>query len=346
VLKAIAQLVNLNFDFQTSKTKPHRSIILFCAAMNFSWIKNFPLNDYVNSVHDNVTLESPWSILAASVGGLALSGLAGLFLLRHYERLDEQANEHLGISNVVGHVWSCSYQFQMDMPLPIAIQSNMFVIRLRSGKLLIYNPVALPSLLKKQIDAVGEVGIVIVANLGHLKFFSEYLQAYPNVKLVIPPNSLELVLKRLKTNKVAIPVNGIIELRDEKPEGLWDDELEHIIFGGIPWLNEIVLFHEPSKMLITCDTSFNFRDGMLKLKKPNSTPMCCKFGSMFGIYNQLGVSSNYRFLIKDKQAVKATLDQLLKWDFQGIGMAHGIPIAPTDGEDVKGQLQQAWERLL
>jgi hypothetical protein len=316
--------------------------------MELGWLKNFPLSSYVPSFQENfVNLDSPWSILAASVGGLAVSGFVGHYYLKYRERLDENANEKLALTNVVGHVWTSSYQFQMSLP-PIAIQSNMFVIRLRSGKLLVYNPIDLNTvpLLKKQLEAIGEVGLIVIPNLGHLKFFPQFVELYPAAKLIIPPDSLEVVIKRLKSAKAALPYNGIIELRKDKlPEGLWDDEIEHTVFGGVPWLNEIILFHEPSKMLITCDTAFNLRDGILKMKDPSYKPLCLKYGSVFGVYNQLGVSSNYRLFIRDKAAVRDTLDRLSKWNFKGIGMAHGVPIAPNDS-DVKSQLQKAWEQLL
>jgi len=304
---------------------------------NLEWMKAISFDGFSRK---------PLIIALASISGFALTGATGYSYIKWREQIDEQVNEYVQLDKVAEDVWSASYSFQMKFP-PFGVRSNMFVIRLKAG-LMIYNPVKLTPQIKKQIGVLGaEVKFIFIANREHLLFFTEYVETFPNVKVLCPPGTLEVVLQRLKKKKIS-PTNGIVEIKDEvSPEGVWEEsELEHHFFQGFPWLSEVVLFHKPSQLLIMCDLGLNIKDGLLKMKDPKVEPIFHKLVRIFGAFNNLAVSPSFKFLIKDKVKCKESLAKICQWNFKGIAMAHGFVIPPTEQEDIKQQWKSSWEKLL
>jgi len=67
--------------------------------------------------------------------------------------------------------------------------TRMAVIRLSSGGLFIWSPVALSPALQAAVDALGEVRFLIAPNSLHHLFLDEWKRAYPNARLYAPPLS-------------------------------------------------------------------------------------------------------------------------------------------------------------
>jgi hypothetical protein len=80
-------------------------------------------------------------------------------------------------------------------------------------------------------------------------------------------------------------------------------------------LDEWVFFHVASRTLILTDTAFCFDQSF-----PWLTQLVTRIG---GGYKNLGPSILERISTTDKETVKAAAQQVLRWDFDRVIMAHG-----------------------
>jgi hypothetical protein len=135
----------------------------------------------------------------------------------------------------------------------------------------------------------------------------------------------------LKEQNIPSPINGIVEMQESPPQGAWtSDEIEHQIIQGIPWLNEVFLFHKPSNIMFVADLAGNIKEGLVKLKNSNNIPLAIKYAKKVGISEQLGVSKGFSYFVKDRGQLKKSLEKVSQWDFKGVAMAHGVPVLSTD----------------
>ena len=104
--------------------------------------------------------------------------------------------------------------------------------------------------------------------------------------------------------------------------------------GGFESLNECVFFHQTSRTLILTDTAFNFDESF-----PLPIRLVTRLG---GGYKSLGPSLLEQIATKDKQKVKAAVEQVLAWDFERVIMAHGA-IVEKGGKE---KFRASYERFL
>jgi glyoxylase-like metal-dependent hydrolase (beta-lactamase superfamily II) len=80
-------------------------------------------------------------------------------------------------------------------------------------------------------------------------------------------------------------------------------------------LNEVVFFHPSSRTLIATDLVFNVRGD-----QPWGIPSVSR---LLGVGGRFGPSRLGRWLILDKEAARASLGMIMRWDFDRVILAHG-----------------------
>src|SRR5262249_10112441 len=132
---------------------------------------------------------------------------------------------------------------------------RMTVVRLGDGSLLIHSPIALTPPLRQRIDAIGPVRHVLAPNLDHYLFVEPFRAAFPDAQSYAAPGVTE-----------KLPSVGF-DVRLSPPASIraWEDVLEQRWFRSNESLQELVLFHRPSRTLIAADLAFNIQssDGLL-----------------------------------------------------------------------------------
>jgi hypothetical protein len=83
----------------------------------------------------------------------------------------------------------------------------------------------------------------------------------------------------------------------------------------MPRLNEVAFFHRPSRTLIVTDLAFNLGAEMPLLSRT--------LLRLNGCYNCFAVSRLLRTTIKDRAALRASLDHIFAWDFTRLVLSHG-----------------------
>lgn len=196
----------------------------------------------------------------------------------------------------------------------LAIGRQLIVARLPGGGLWILSPIPWTPELRSMLSRLGEVRHVIAPNCQHDECLKEFQAEYPGAIFHAAPR---LARMRQDIRFAAQPLS-------DQPHPDWADIIGQHLVAGIPWLNEIVFLHRPSRSLIVTDLAFNFgSDGHWLVK---FSARCD------GILGRLGPTRWLKSRMHDRAAVRASIDLLLKWDFDRIIVGHGRNIE-TGGKE-------------
>ncbi|KAF2270082.1 hypothetical protein CC78DRAFT_452110 [Lojkania enalia] len=198
------------------------------------------------------------------------------------------------------------------------------VVRLQSGALAVFSPVALTDDVKEKIAGLGEVKYITALDIEHHIFVGPWYKAFPNAKVIGPEGLPE---KRKKQNNEDVPFSHVFKPNQPMtidPE--FDAEFEYeYIYGHVN--KELVFNHKPSKTLIEADLLFNLpATEQFSKTGENSTSgiltkiFCALNGTKGNAQKRLiwyGTSSG------DRKGFSASISRIDKWDFDRIIPCHG-----------------------
>ncbi|PZV06724.1 MAG: hypothetical protein DCF21_22450 [Leptolyngbya sp.] len=212
----------------------------------------------------------------------------------------------------------------------LSIGTRMTVIRLAGGKLVVISPIQVSDDLVGELDELGTVGHIIAPNLYHYLFATEFKAAYPAATFWATAG--------LRAKKPDLAIAQVIEGGANSPwsgiERLFFDGFKTLSPSGPDPLDEWVFFHVASRTLILTDTAFCFDRSF-----PWLTQLVTKVG---GGYESLSPSLLERIATTDKETVKAAAEQVLRWNFDRVIMAHGS-IVEQGGKE---QFNRGYEQFL
>lgn len=176
------------------------------------------------------------------------------------------------------------------------------VIRLASGKLLIHSMAPFTATDIAAIRNLGEPAWLLEAMLLHDTYAAEGRRAFPDLPFLGPPGFSEVV---------GFPVQPLLPAPAE-----WADEIRVIPLAGAPRLEEHLVLHLPSRTLILADLIFNF---------PADERGWDRFfhRHIAGFRRYPGMSRIFKWCIKDQDAFRASLREVLACDFDRIIPGHG-----------------------
>jgi hypothetical protein len=211
-------------------------------------------------------------------------------------------------------LWSVEHEFGWQGGL-VRIPVRMTVIRLRDGRLVLHSPIPMAPDLRREIDALGEVGFVVVP-WAHGRFAEEAKAAHPSARLLAAP--------RPPSRRRRLAFDGAIE--DHPPED-WGGEIECRRVRGFR-LEEVLLFHPASRTLLLTDLCFHIQRSDSRVARGffKANDMWQRFGPSRIIRN---------VTVSDRAAFRASLDGLDEWDFERILPGHGDVVEHGSAEMIR-----------
>ena len=212
----------------------------------------------------------------------------------------------------------------IDHPLRVGglqLGTRTTVVRLANGGLWMHSPGPLRPELTAQLVALGPIQALVAPNAMHHLYLGENIRAFPQATVYVSP-ALPAKIKGAFTYNI---------LSDEPPV-LWRDDFTQHLVGGIPKLQEVVLLHRASRTLILTDLAFNIRQ--------SDSWFTRLFMRINGAYGHFGPSRIFRTLVKDRAALRSSLNRMQEWDFDRIIVTHG-DVLETGGKSAM-QTQYAW----
>lgn len=212
-----------------------------------------------------------------------------------------------------------------EMPFP----SRMVLVRLASGDLFAWSPVALTPALRDRVDALGPVRQLVSPNRIHYAHIAEWKAAYPAATAWASPG----VRERAASQKIDVTFDR--DLADE-PDASWSADLDQLVFRGSRALEEIVFFHRRSRTLVLADLIENFEADMVD----RPLRWLLRLGGVLDPDGKTPADLRATFFGHRDEA-RACLERMLAWDPERVVMAHGR-IYDRDG---KHELERAFRWL-
>jgi hypothetical protein len=205
---------------------------------------------------------------------------------------------------IAANLWHVPHTFKSN---GILSPTRMTVVRLHDGTLWLHSPVPISNALRAQLKTIGPVAHVVAPSKMHHLFANQCMQTYPEARLF---GAVGLAAKRPE-------LQNIFELKPA-PEPAWQPDLEQVFFAGIPFANETVWFHKPSRSLIITD--------LLQCYQGELSLGVRMYARMTGTRHQLAVPKTVRWLVKDRGAARASAQKILNWPFERVIVAHNTII--------------------
>ena len=198
-------------------------------------------------------------------------------------------------------------------PLPLLgadLKRVVTVLRLRSDELVIHSTGPFTAEDAAAIKAVGKPGWILDTMLRHDTFAKQGRDTFPGIPYLAPAGF---------SKSAGFPTGALIPA----PAG-WGDEVEILRLEGVPSMEEHVVFHRPSRTLIVADLFFNFGP-----QAPAWTRFLMRLA--VGKKHDPGMARSMRLTVKDKPALRRSLDAMMAWDFDRVIVGHG-EIIESDGK--------------
>lgn len=180
------------------------------------------------------------------------------------------------------------------------------VMRLASGPVVVHSAGPLSESDYDGIREIGEPGWLMEGSRAHDTFSKQLRAAFPQATYLLPPK-FPIAARKLAPAQT---------LRASVGPDEWGDEIGIHRVGGIPALSEHAVLHRPSRTLILSDLMMN-----LEIPPRGRIPFFLRWVSGFKSFP--ATSRLLRAFVRDPEAVAASVETLLAWDFDRVVVGHG-----------------------
>jgi len=217
-------------------------------------------------------------------------------------------------------IWIINYPFKL---IGANFGNKMTVIKYDDDKLLLHSPIPISPHLIKEIDALGQVKLLMAPNLMHNLFINQWKQHYSEALLIAP--------KHIKEVDYDISLEEITQ--SEKSNLIIPSNLRVQFIAGMKGLHEYALIHIPSGTLVLTDLAFNINN--VKGIWSNI------FFRLYGAYGKFGPTYLTKFIIKNKAKFSQSIETIFSYDFDKIIVSHGDLVA----RDGKSHFSKAFSHI-
>ncbi len=184
--------------------------------------------------------------------------------------------------------------------------TRMTVVRLETGGVWLHSPVLPTPERQRTINQLGPVEHLVAPNKIHSLGIKPWKASYPSASVWVSPEfnqrHPDIAVDAVLTNDVKAP---------------WSDEIGHCVIEGHAVLDEVEFLHKRSKTLIITDY-------IQKHETAGESWVWRGVKRMAGILGKDGgVPRDIQFSVRDRTAMRRSIDTILAWDFDNLIIAHG-----------------------
>jgi hypothetical protein len=220
-------------------------------------------------------------------------------------------------------------------------------VRLTSGALAVFSPVALTEESKAKVAELGgNLAYIVALDFEHHIFITEWAKQYPNAKIVGPEGLPEKRTKQsVKDPKIGGEQFAVVFRKEGKrdisisPEFDADFDYEYVDGHAN---KEIVFHYRPEKVLIEADLMFNLPAVEQYSKVPEAERPNGFLDRLFqGVGNTSGDATWAKrfnwYLAKDRNSMNESLRVIDKWDF--------TTLIPCHGDTIEGNAKELFRKV-
>jgi hypothetical protein len=206
------------------------------------------------------------------------------------------------------------------------------LVRLTSGALAVFSPVALTPEVRETIASLGgNLRYITAPDIEHHIFLGPWHAAYPDAKVIGPEGLPE---KRALQKNEAVPFSYIFTAAnkaDFKIDPDFDQDFEYEYVSSHPG-KELVFYYKPERTLIEADLMFNL-PATEQYSRYGESPTSGILTKLFVAVNKTSGSAIWHKRLqwygassKDRAGFNASIQRIAKWDFDTIVLCHGDTI--------------------
>ncbi|MCI0541439.1 MAG: DUF4336 domain-containing protein [Verrucomicrobiales bacterium] len=185
----------------------------------------------------------------------------------------------------------------------------MTVIHLTVGNLLLHSPTRCDEATIDALARLGTVTEIVAPNGFHDLFLEEWLSAFPEARLWIPPR----MAHRFPVTPRIRVLSGTFQ------DAPWRNEFACVPVDGMPRLNEFVFYHQATKSLVVADLLFNI--------EANANLATRATAWLGGFYRRLAVPRDIRLWhVRDRAALKQSIRRIMDFPFENVVIGHGANV--------------------
>lgn len=182
----------------------------------------------------------------------------------------------------------------------------MALVRLSSGDVWVWSPVALTRELAEATEAIGPVRFIVSPNKLHHLFLREWIEHWPDARVYAPPG--------LARRKPEIRFDE--DLTDE-PDPQWAPDIDQVVFRGSFVMEEVVFFHRPSRTALFCDLIQRHREATIS----GWLGLLMRLDGLVGKHGS--APREWRATFVRRKPARAARDEVLGWNAERLLIAHG-----------------------
>ena len=199
----------------------------------------------------------------------------------------------------------------------LLFKTRMTVVRLKAGGLWLHSPVRPTPERHRAVDRLGPVEHLVAPNKIHSLGIEPWKALHPNARVWASPAFNE--------RHPDIAVDAALANDVEAP---WSGEIDHCVIDGHAVLDEVAFLHKPSRTLIVTDF-------IQKHEAASESWIWRGVKRMAGVLGKGGGTAvDIRLSVRDKAAVRRSIETILDWDFDNLIIAHGQCLQGGAREDV------------
>ena len=228
----------------------------------------------------------------------------------------------------------------------IKIGGRGTIVKLQSGSLAIFSPVALTPDVKSKVRSMGTLKYIVAPDIEHHIFISPWAKEYPQAEIIgmegLPEKREgDEATKGVKFAHVFSPKNKLDMKISPEFDAEFDYEYVHSHTN-----KELVFLHKPSRTMIEADMLFNLPATEQFSKTgvdPNSGLLTKLFGSIMNTRGTMVWQKRFLWYAaggKDRPGFTDSVKRMRQWDYERIIPCHG-DVIETGGKKIFEQAT-AW----
>jgi len=207
------------------------------------------------------------------------------------------------------------------------------IVKLHSGNLAVFSPVALTERVKSELSSFGngDIKYIVALDQEHHIFIEPWLKAFPSAQ-VVAPETLPEYRDKQKYWKVPQDSWTLFKETDKNRLNNVSDEFDREFdreYVHAHANRELVFNHKPTKTLIEADLIFNLpaREQMSKTDiSPTSGILTHIFGAMQNTHGDAVWQKRFLWYLLsagDRKSFNTSMTKINEWDFDTIVPCHG-----------------------
>ncbi|KAG8167614.1 hypothetical protein KVR01_003303 [Diaporthe batatas] len=251
------------------------------------------------------------------------------------------------IRNITPNVVTFSVPFKRFGTIPVGGRGT--VVKLTSGALAVFSPVAMTDDVKAKLAELGgTVKYIIAPDIEHHIFITEWHQAYPEAKIIGPEGLPEKRVKQSANDpKIGKEEFAVIFTAKDKLNIKVDEEFDRDFqyeYVDSHANKELVFLYKPERVMIEADLMFNLPADEQYSKCPESEKKVGFPGKLFvNMQTTQGEAKGMkRFLwyvlsARDRNGFNESVKRINDWDFD--------TLIPCHGETLVGNGKETFSRI-